>query len=192
MTYNCFSFSAFTVERYLAVCRPLHTSFSSTTRRAIKIQICLWVIAILSSTPYLYITKRDQQCYFDPDFQSFVKKCVQISATFFFVVPAFILCVLYALMARRLYSASFFDNERWSKTSGMESYSSSIRRKPTESDKVDHEEKFKNNRRASSASTSMIKKNPSIRRGVTGAPNGQPQINQSMKKSAFKMLCKDI
>ncbi|CAF1534625.1 unnamed protein product, partial [Adineta steineri] len=33
---------AFTIERYLAVCHPLHASFLATTQRAFKIQILIW------------------------------------------------------------------------------------------------------------------------------------------------------
>ena len=102
---NLSSFSAFTIERYIAVCRPLHTSSLSTIPRAIKIQISIWFVAIASSTPYFYITSaKDQQCEFDSDFPSFVIVSFYISAIVFFVLPAVILCCLYALMAQRLYT----------------------------------------------------------------------------------------
>ncbi|CAF2936981.1 unnamed protein product [Rotaria sp. Silwood2] len=182
--------SAFTIERYLAVCRPLHTSFLSTTRRAIKIQIIIWFIAILSSTPYLYITKKiDNLCSFNQDFQLLIKICFHISATIFFVLPAFILCVLYALMARRLYSAGFLHDVRWSKTNGRESFSTSGRLKSIENDNNNNnnglEQKFKKISRSSTRS--LMRKDPSIRYNNSFSPGQQLNI-PSMKKSAFKML----
>ncbi|CAF3557191.1 unnamed protein product [Rotaria socialis] len=179
--------SAFTIERYIAVCRPLHTTFLSTTGRAIKIQILIWFIAILSSTPYLYITKKSEShCYFDPDFQAFEKKCLQISATFFFVLPAFILCVLYALMARRLYSASLLGDGYWSKSDYRESYSTSIRAKNDEQDNNDLEQKRTKSR--NSPTSSITRKYASIRLSNYSSSGAQGQNMQSMKKSAFKML----
>ncbi|CAF1603264.1 unnamed protein product [Rotaria magnacalcarata] len=179
--------SAFTIERYIAVCRPLHTTFLSTTGRAIKIQILIWFIAILSSTPYLYITtKNESHCLFDPDFQAFVKKCFQISATFFFVLPAVILCVLYALMARRLYSARLLGDECWSKSSSRASYSTSICVKKDEQDNNDLEQKRTKSHR--STVPSITRKYASIRLSNYTASGAQGQNMQSMKKSAFKML----
>ncbi|CAF1253637.1 unnamed protein product [Rotaria sordida] len=179
--------SAFTIERYLAVCRPLHTSFLSTTRRAIKIQILIWFIAILSSTPYLYITiKIDNVCSFNEDFQLLIKICFHISATIFFVLPAFILCILYALMAQRLYSARLLNDVRWSKTSGNESFSTPGRLKPVENDNNDLEEKLKKS--SNSSTRSLMKKDPSNTRHNNSFSTGQTLNVPSMKKSAFKML----
>ncbi|CAF4787208.1 unnamed protein product [Rotaria sp. Silwood1] len=178
--------SAFTIERYLAVCRPLHTSFLSTTRRAIKIQIFIWFIAILSSTPYLYITKKVHNfCSFDQDFHLLIKICFYISATIFFVLPVFILCILYALMARRLYSAGLLHGVRWSKISGRESYSISGHLRSIENDNTGLEYKFKNFSRSSTRS--LMRKDPSIRRNNSFTATQQLNV-PSMKKSAFKML----
>ncbi|UJR09130.1 hypothetical protein I4U23_013377 [Adineta vaga] len=165
--------SAFTIERYLAVCRPLHTSYHSTRRRAIKIQLIIWFIAILSSMPYFYFIERtNDHCDFDTNFHFSVQICFHISATIFFVLPAFILCILYALMAQRLYSVGLINRIRWSKSSTTESYSSPICLQKIEYDNLNfqlqrHSSIFRNTKHSRSASI-----NPS----------------QSMKKSAFKML----
>jgi len=193
--FNSFFFfylSAFTIERYIAVCRPLHTSILTTTRRAIKIQILIWFIAILSSTPYFYITtKFDNHCYFDQDFQLFVKICFYISATFFFVLPAFILCVLYALMARRLYSVGLFNEIRWSKSSGTESCSSPIGIQQIQHDHSGLEESAQQQQHHSSAPAVMARYPTTSRSNKNSAATLSVHI-QSMKKSAFKMLCKFI
>lgn len=176
-------FSAFTIERYLAVCHPLQISSFSTTRRAIKIQVLIWFIAILSSTPYFHITTQiENQCHFDADFEFFVVVCFYISATIFFVLPAFILCILYALMARRLYSVDLFHEIRWSKSSGTDSASSPVGFQRVEHD---HLMPYRN-----ASVPSLITRQPSISRCQRTSPAGLALNVHSMKKSAFKMLCK--
>jgi hypothetical protein len=65
--------SAFAIEQYLSVCHALQIASFSTTRRAIKIQNFIWLIAILSSTPYFHIaTQIEHHCDFDPSFEFFV------------------------------------------------------------------------------------------------------------------------
>jgi hypothetical protein len=182
--------SAFTIERYIAVCRPLHTSIL-TTRRAIKIQILIWFIAILSSTPYFYLTiKFDNHCYFDQDFPLFVKICFYISATFFFVLPAFILCILYALMAQRLYSTDLFHDSRWSKSSGTGSYSSPICVQRIKHDSNGLEESAKQQCDLSTNGTTRYSFIPNSNKN--SSMTSSSATSQSMKKSAFKMLCKFI
>ena len=95
--YYCFFlfFSAFTVERYLAVCRPLQNPSISKRRRVVKVQIIIWFIAILSSTPYFYFTNRiDNHCMCDPIFRLYFTICFHVSAMCFFLLPAFILGIL--------------------------------------------------------------------------------------------------
>ncbi len=182
-------FSAFTIERYFAVCRPLLNSSLSTIQRAIKIQIFIWFIAILSSTPYFYFTKNiDHQCSFDRNFQLFVTICFHISAAFFFVIPAFILCFLYALMARRLYSVSLLHEVHWSKRQGINSNCSPIDLQHIAV--ADHrlEQQFRTARHLSSP-TLMLAQQSIFRNETNSSPSLSLNI-QAMKKSAFKMLCK--
>ena len=176
-------YSAFTIERYLAVCHPLQISSFSTTRRAIKIQVLIWFIAILSSTPYFHITTQiEHHCQFDADFEFFVVVCFYISATIFFVLPVFILCILYALMARRLYSVDLFHEIRWSKSSGTESGSSPVGFQRMEHD---HLKPYRN-----ASTPSLMTRQPSISRCQRTSTAGLALNIHSMKKSAFKMLCK--
>lgn len=175
--------SAFTIERYLAVCRPLETSSFSTVRRAIRFQIIIWFIAILSSTPYFYLSKRiENQCSFDSNSHVFATICFHLSATFFFVLPALILCFLYAFMAQRLYTAGLINQVHWSKSSPMK-----IGSVPTN---LPHlaSTNLKISRHASTPT--LILPRPGILR-QTNLSSPKLTLNiQSMKKSAFKMLCK--
>jgi hypothetical protein len=165
------------------VCHPLANSSLSTTRRAIKALIFIWFIAILSSTPYFYFTtKIDYQCTFDQNYQLFVKICIHISATCFFVLPVFILCLLYALMAQRLYNVGLSHQIHWSKNQGTHTQDLQHIRFMDQS----LEEQFQVARRLSSPA--LILSRQSIFRNSAGLSLHV----QSMKKSAFKMLCKFI
>lgn len=172
-------FSAFTVERYLAVCRPLEISSFSTIRRALKIQFIIWSVAILSSTPYFYLTKQiDSICHFDPNLKLSVIISFYISASLFFVLPVIVLCLLYALMAQRLYSVGLFHEIRWSKSNTNPTQ----RQSQTTPVTFQFEQRFSTVRHSSSAS--LLSRS----QRVSGIPLS---LNiHSMKKSAFKMLCK--
>lgn len=47
---------AFSVERYLAVCHPLHLYTMSGFRRASRIIFMLWVVSIISALPFFSYT----------------------------------------------------------------------------------------------------------------------------------------
>ncbi|CAF3524493.1 unnamed protein product [Adineta steineri] len=176
--------SAFTIERYLAVCRPLRNTYISTVQRAIKIQILIWFIAILSSTPYFYFTKNvDYQCLFDTNFQLFVTICFYISATFFFVLPAFILCLLYALMAHRLYNVGLPYEIHGSKNE--HNFPMNLQH----IELVHHHhcgQPVRVVRHISSPTLILTRK--SLYRDDNNSPLAISSHIQSMKKSAFKML----
>ncbi|CAF0859469.1 unnamed protein product [Rotaria sordida] len=180
--------SAFTIERYLAVCGPFRISSLSTIQRAIKVQIFIWFIAILSSTPYFYFTKNiDYQCLFDQNFQLFVTICIHISATCFFLLPVFILCLLYALMAQRLYNIGLLHEVHRSKNEKSNSNSSPMNIQLNES--IDHrlENRQFRSTHYSLPRTLMFTRQSTCRNGNISSPGLLLHI-QAMKKSAFKML----
>ncbi|UJR37068.1 hypothetical protein I4U23_029773 [Adineta vaga] len=175
--------SAFTIERYLAVCRPLRDLSVLTFQRAIKIQILIWFFAILSSTPYFFLMKRvDFQCLFDPNYRFFGIICFSISTIFFFVLPAFILCFLYALMARRLYNI------------GLSHDKDALKQENTFS-KCAVETDFNQNHLGQrvrmvrhTLPTNSLQSRQSLLRNNSNSSRRLSSHIQSMKKSAFKML----
>uniref|UniRef100_A0A0A9WSE9 Neuropeptides capa receptor n=1 Tax=Lygus hesperus TaxID=30085 RepID=A0A0A9WSE9_LYGHE len=48
---------AFSMERYLAICHPLHNYSMSGLHRAIKIIGALWVVSLLAASPFAIYTK---------------------------------------------------------------------------------------------------------------------------------------
>lgn len=47
---------AFSMERYLAICHPLHLYAMSGFQRAVRIIAALWIIAFLSAMPFAAFT----------------------------------------------------------------------------------------------------------------------------------------
>jgi hypothetical protein len=164
----------------------------STTRRAYTMQIIIWIIAIGSSTPYFYLMKKiGDQCLFDADFPQLATVSFRLSATLFFVLPAFILCCLYALMARRLYAAGLMHEVHCSKGEGTDSTGL-----PPD---VLPETALANQRSARPYRLSRRLTSPSLTRAqqsiVRHRHMSSPGVSlhiQAMKKSAFKMLCKSL
>lgn len=110
---------AFTLERYVAICHPIHTKTKSKFSRATKIIFIIWTISIFSSLPYgKYIQinyLRDPEgksisesrwCgfpYNDPKQQW--ESLIMVSAFLFFVIPMFIITFLYSRIAHVLHQS---------------------------------------------------------------------------------------
>ncbi|CAG9571981.1 unnamed protein product [Danaus chrysippus] len=47
---------AFTLERYLAICHPLHIYAVAGLRRALRIVLSLWVLSLLAASPFAHYT----------------------------------------------------------------------------------------------------------------------------------------
>ncbi|XP_046677384.1 thyrotropin-releasing hormone receptor-like [Homalodisca vitripennis] len=105
------SLIAFTFERYMAICHPMKAHKVCTQRRAKKIIFSVWVLAVLYCSPWLFLTttkplnyrgfpqarfcdfKRPRDEYLPYYFTDLVV---------FYLVPLFVSCVLYGLIARTL------------------------------------------------------------------------------------------
>ena len=60
---SALSLTAFTVERYIAICHPIKSKSICTLSRAKKIIGFCWLFAILYCTPWFYLTKHSYDCY---------------------------------------------------------------------------------------------------------------------------------
>lgn len=150
----------------------------------------IWFLAILSSTPYFYLTKNiEHQCTFDENLRFYVTLCFDISATFFFVLPACILCFLYALMAQRLYSIGLLqDKAQWSRRHRLNSCSYPMDIQRIRFDDPPLRKSCRPERHTSTPTLTLIRS--SVFRSDNFSSPGLTLHIQSMKKSAFKMLCK--
>ncbi|XP_075148624.1 pyrokinin 1 receptor [Haematobia irritans] len=99
--------TAFTVERYVAICHPFFGQAISKLSRAIRIIIVIWILSILTAVP--------QALQFGIVLINGVEKCIvvriiiqhsfQLSTYIFFFVPMSIIFVLYLLIGIHLHRA---------------------------------------------------------------------------------------
>ncbi|KAF4519308.1 hypothetical protein B566_EDAN005247, partial [Ephemera danica] len=103
---------AFSTERYLAICHPLHAYTMSGLKRASRIIGALWLISLLCAAPFAYYMTI-HYLEFPPNSGQIVEEsafCAMLetpenfpiyeaSSFIFFVVPMLVLVVLYTRMA---------------------------------------------------------------------------------------------
>lgn len=100
--------TAFTVERYMAICHPFFGHAISKLSRAIRIIILIWLLSILTAIP--------QALQFGLVSHQGIERCVvvriiinhsfQLSTYIFFFAPMSIIFVLYLLIGLQLYRSN--------------------------------------------------------------------------------------
>ncbi|XP_059140942.1 thyrotropin-releasing hormone receptor-like [Physella acuta] len=115
------SITAFTIERYIAICHPMKAHTMCTVSRAKKIIAILWIFTLLYCSPWLGLIDvlthtRDatpiKTCKFRLDRSSYTT-LYMIDLILFYVIPLIIATVLYLLIGRILYlSKSIRKNDR--------------------------------------------------------------------------------
>ena len=113
---------AFSLERYLAICHPLHAYRMAGVGRAAKILAVIWFVALVSAVPFavftcisyaLYPVEAGPELFGQPILESAFCALFDVNrpenwplmelATFiFFVVPMILLCVLYIRIGIRI------------------------------------------------------------------------------------------
>ena len=106
------SITAFTVERYIAICHPMRAQTMCTVKRAKRIIFVLWTVGILYCLPWLgLITVRKEtykgglsieKCDFKLERKSYLTYYMA-DLVIFYVFPLILTCVLYGLIARILF-----------------------------------------------------------------------------------------
>ncbi|KAJ8875890.1 hypothetical protein PR048_023797 [Dryococelus australis] len=99
--------TAFTVERYVAICHPFLSHTMSKLSRAVKFIVAIWAVALLSAVPQavqLGLVYDDQvpemvQCSVA---RELLRNSFEVSTFLFFVAPMTLITVLYALIGLRL------------------------------------------------------------------------------------------
>ncbi|XP_030369214.1 pyrokinin-1 receptor [Scaptodrosophila lebanonensis] len=100
--------TAFTVERYVAICHPFLGQAMSKLSRAIRIIILVWLLAVLTAIPQA--AQFGIVNYADVDKCAVVRVIIehsfQLSTFIFFFAPMSIILVLYLLIGLHLYRSS--------------------------------------------------------------------------------------
>lgn len=104
---------AFSMERYLAICYPLHSYAMSGFKRAVRIIAAIWVISLMSAAPFAYYRTINYIDY--PPFSGEIVYESGLCATLkiptgpyeastivFFAVPMLIILILYVQMATEI------------------------------------------------------------------------------------------
>ncbi|XP_046970955.1 neuropeptides capa receptor-like [Vanessa cardui] len=100
--------SAFSLERYLAICHPLHLYAMAGLTRASRIIVILWMLAFISASPFAVYSDISYRDYppnsgnlsLDSAFCTLTASSplLEISSIFFFFVPAILILCLYITM----------------------------------------------------------------------------------------------
>ncbi|XP_049787842.1 thyrotropin-releasing hormone receptor-like [Schistocerca cancellata] len=109
---SALSLVAFTVERYIAICRPLRAHALCSVSRAQRISLLAWALAAAYSAPWLALTSTRPLRYRGlPDLRACDFRLPRAHYLLYFfcdllafyVAPLLLSCVLYALIARALF-----------------------------------------------------------------------------------------
>ncbi|KAH3835820.1 hypothetical protein DPMN_109186, partial [Dreissena polymorpha] len=120
--------TAFTIERYIAICHPLKAQTLSNLSRAVKMVFSIWVIACLFALPYPIHTRvfpyivingtgiaDSLQCNIPFEWQKGMTHMFQISTFVFFVFPMAVITIMYGLIGIQLRNSQL-DSKHKSKT----------------------------------------------------------------------------
>lgn len=109
--------TAFTIERYVAICHPFLSHTMSKLTRAVKFVVGIWLVALCLAVPQamsvgiVYETLKDGRIPYEDHYVCVVKRVViphafEISTFVFFVAPMTLITVLYVLIGLQLRRSS--------------------------------------------------------------------------------------
>nr|XP_032523113.1 neuropeptides capa receptor-like [Danaus plexippus plexippus] len=105
---------AFTLERYLAICHPLHIYAVAGLRRALRIVLSLWVLSLLAASPFAHYTTVNYHEYPPTSGNASLESAFcamlelpswyicELSSFFFFLLPGLVILCLYVRMGLRI------------------------------------------------------------------------------------------
>ena len=113
---SALSITAFTVERYIAICYPMKSKLICSVSRASKIIIALWIFEIAYSVFYIIIIDYSYTshttdghgyhiCWYR-DLPKFIQTVYLMDVALYYVVPVGLSVVLYSLIARVLFKST--------------------------------------------------------------------------------------
>ncbi|XP_056153971.1 thyrotropin-releasing hormone receptor b [Lampris incognitus] len=120
------SITAFTVERYIAICHPIKAQFLCTLSRAKKIIVFVWVFTSLYCVMWFYLTDTEELLYDNVTVVACgyrVPRKLYMPIYFFdfgvfFVLPLLLSAILYGLIARILFLNPLPSDHRGRRKSG--------------------------------------------------------------------------
>nr|QRC76238.1 neuromedin U receptor variant b [Deroceras reticulatum] len=126
--------TAFTIDRYMAICHPLQSQALSSLYRAVRIIIIIWIIACACAMPYPIHTRMYYEvvdpctgeplpdsllCNLPPQWRNRMTYVFQFSTFAFFVVPMIIITIMYALIGLTLMKTDQFASGKKNKQAAI-------------------------------------------------------------------------
>ncbi|XP_070777876.1 thyrotropin-releasing hormone receptor b [Enoplosus armatus] len=129
------SITAFTIERYIAICHPIKAQFLCTLSRAKKIIVFVWAFTSLYCVMWFYLSDIQELVY---DNITIITCGYRVSRKFylpiyffdfgvFFVLPLLLSAVLYGLIARILFLNPLPSDAKDKKKNGQNNHASNQR-----------------------------------------------------------------
>ncbi|KAK0057852.1 neuropeptides capa receptor, partial [Biomphalaria pfeifferi] len=115
--------TAFTIDRYVAICHPLRSQGLSSLSRAVKIIVLIWVVACTCALPYPIHTRTFYYmvdpctleslpdsfvCNIPDRFRHNMKYMFQFSTFVFFIIPMVVITIMYVLIGLTLVKTDQF------------------------------------------------------------------------------------
>lgn len=125
--------TAFTVERYVAICHPFLSHTMSKLSRAIKLILIIWLVALSFAIPQALQFGIVKVSKMNSDFVMCTYKNVilehsfELSTFLFFLVPMTLITVLYALIGLKLRKSNMMKRDSGN-SSGFRKSSSSVKK----------------------------------------------------------------
>ncbi|CDQ71847.1 thyrotropin-releasing hormone receptor [Oncorhynchus mykiss] len=124
------SITAFTIERYIAICHPIKAQFMCTLSRAKKIIVVVWAFTSLYCAMWFYLSDMNEliydnitvvSCEYKVSRNLYLPFIYFTDFAMFYVVPLMLATVLYGFIARILFlnplPADPKENTKWKKES---------------------------------------------------------------------------
>uniref|UniRef100_A0A6A7G964 Thyrotropin-releasing hormone receptor n=1 Tax=Hirondellea gigas TaxID=1518452 RepID=A0A6A7G964_9CRUS len=109
------SLTAFTIERYIAICHPMKAQSMCTVERAKKITLLVWLFAISYCSPWMFLTEvipfegilgfKAEECTYKLSRDQYLYYYF-LDLMVFYVVPLVLSCAVYGFIAKILFQSS--------------------------------------------------------------------------------------
>ena len=146
LNVSSLSITAFTIERYIAICHPLKAQSICTVERATRIIAGLWLFGCVYCAPWLLLASTSTRalvsgssidvCGFTLNRERY-RTFYMADLVIFYVVPLLVALVLYGLIVHELFRANLITSNRGFESSRLTQRESSINgnkaRKPASS-----------------------------------------------------------